>query len=132
MNQKFIELKLNIKPYDIDIARHVNNIVYIKWFEELRTKLFNNYFNLPDLLSNNLYPVVISTNITYKKFLKLFDEPVGFMNLVCYNHGIATLKVEIRLNGKITAFGEQKCVLMNLTTGKMIKEKLKFISVDIV
>ena len=132
MNQKFIELKLNIKPYDIDIARHVNNIVYIKWFEQLRTKLFNNYFNLQDLLSNNLYPVVISTNITYKKSLNLFDKPLGIINLVCYNHGIITLKIEIKLEEKIAAFGEQKCVLMNLITGKMIKDKLRLISADIV
>jgi YbgC/YbaW family acyl-CoA thioester hydrolase len=132
MNQKFIELKLNIKPYDIDIARHVNNIVYIKWFEQLRTKLFNNYFNLQDLLSNNLYPVVISTNISYKKSLSLFDKPLGVISLVCYNHGIITLKVEIILAEKIAAYGEQKCVLMNLTTGKMIKEKLRLMSADII
>ncbi len=123
----FIDIPLTINTYDIDIAGHVNNIVYIKWFEDLRTKLFREYFDLPELLSNNLYPVVISTNITYKKFLKLFDKPVGFMNLVCYNHGIVTLKVEIRLDGKIAAFGEQKCILMNLKTSLMNKEKFKSI-----
>jgi len=127
MNQISVELKPDIKTYDIDIAGHVNNAVYIKWFEDLRTKLFREYFDLPELLSNNLYPVVISTNITYKKFLKLFDKPGGFMNLVCYNHGIVTLKVEIRLDGKIAAFGEQKCILMNLKTSLMNKEKLKSI-----
>ncbi|MGB8320012.1 MAG: acyl-CoA thioesterase [Ignavibacteriaceae bacterium] len=127
MDELSVELKPDIKTYDIDIAGHVNNIVYIRWFEELRTKLFNNYFNLQDLLSNNLYPVVVSTNINYKKYLKLFDKPVGIMSMECCNHGIITLKVEMKLEEKIVAFGEQKCVLMNLTTGEMNKEKLKSI-----
>jgi acyl-CoA thioester hydrolase len=127
MNQKYAELKLNINTYDIDIAGHVNNIVYVRWFEDLRTKLFNTYFNLQDLLLNNLYPVVISTNITYKKPLNLFDKPAGIINLKCCNHGIMTLKAEIKLEEKIAAFGEQKCVLMNLKTRKMNKEILKFL-----
>lgn len=121
----FIEIPFTIKTYDIDIAGHVNNIVYIKWFEELRTKLFQKYFDLQKLLSNNLYPVVISTNISYKKSLRLFDQPIGIMNLACYEHGIITLNAKIKLKEKTAAFGEQKCLLMNLTTGKMSKEKLK-------
>jgi acyl-CoA thioester hydrolase len=127
MNQKYAELKLNINTYDIDIAGHVNNIVYVRWFEDLRTKLFNIYFNLQDLLSNNFYPVVISTDINYKKSLRLFDKPVGIMSIECFNHGIIVLKTEIKINGKIAAYGKQKCLLMNLKTGKMDKEKIKSI-----
>lgn len=70
------EILFTVHTYDIDFAGHLNNIVYVRWIEQLRTKLFNQYFNLQELLSNNLYPVVISTNITYKKALKLFNKPV--------------------------------------------------------
>ena len=131
MNQKFVELKFNINTYDIDIAGHVNNIVYVKWFENLRTRLFDKYFNLQELISNNLYPVVIYTNINYKKSLYLFDKPIGIMTLEHFSHGIMSLKFEIKLEEKIIALGEQKCVLMNLTTGKMDKEKVRFILNDV-
>ena len=126
-NQKHIKIKhrLQINTYDIDIAGHVNNIVYIRWYEDLRTKLFNRHFNLQTLLKENLYPVVVSTNIVYKKSLKLFDEPIGYMNLIGFNHGIITLKVEIKLEEKLVALGEQKCVLMDLTKGTMDKKQLK-------
>lgn len=127
MNHKYVELKLNVNTYDIDIAGHVNNIAYVRWFEELRIKLFNTYINLQDLLLNNLYLVVISTDICYKKSLKLFDEPVGIISIECYNHCIITLKFEIKNNEKIAAHGIQKCVLMNLKTSKMDKEKIKSI-----
>ena len=121
------EISFTIHTYDIDFAGHLNNIVYVKWIEQLRTKLFYKYFNLQELLSNNLYPVVISTNITYKKALKLFDKPAGIIHFLCFSHGIITLKFEIKQGEKIAAFGEQKCVLMDLNTGKMDKEKLKFL-----
>lgn len=127
MDQLSVELKPEIKTYDIDIAGHVNNIVYIRWLEDLRTKLFNNYFDLQDLLSNNLYPVVVSTNMNYKKYLKLFDKPVGTMSIECCNHGIIALKMEIKRNREIVALGRQKCVLLNLLTGKIDKEKIKSI-----
>ena len=126
-DQKFVELKPEIKTYDIDIAGHVNNAVYIKWFEDLRIKLFIEHFNLPELLLNNLYPVVVSTEIHYKKFLKLFDKPIGVMCIECCNHGIITLKTEIRLNGNIAASGKQKCTLFDqnksvVLNGKRLQE----------
>jgi acyl-CoA thioester hydrolase len=118
-----VELKPEIKTYDIDIAGHVNNTVYIKWFEDLRTKLFREYFDLPELIAGNLYPVVASTEIHYKKFLKLFDKPVGEICVESFNHGIFTLRMEIRLNGKIAASGMQKCVLIDLNKSKIVKHK---------
>ncbi|MEJ2616923.1 MAG: thioesterase [Ignavibacteriaceae bacterium] len=127
MDQFSVELKPEIKTYDIDIAGHVNNVVYIRWFEDLRTKLFINYFNLQELLSNNLYPVVISTSIYYKKYLKLFDRPVGTINIEYCSHGIVGLKTVIKRNKEIIAIGKQKCILLNLKTGRMDKEKIKSI-----
>ena len=114
------KLELEIRTYDIDIAGHVNNIVYLKWFEDLRTKLFREYFNLPELLSNNLYPIVVSSEIHYKKFLKLFDKPVGVMFVESCNHGIIILKTEIKLNGDIAALGKQKCTLLDLDKLKIV------------
>lgn len=131
MNQKFVELKFNINTYDIDIAGHVNNIVYVKWFENLRTRLFDQYFNLQELISNNLYPVVVSTDIKYKKSLQLFNKPIGNMRIENSNHGVITLKAEIKFNNKIAAYGEQKCIIMNIKTGKMDKEKVRFILNDV-
>ena len=121
MNKISVEVKPNIKTYDIDIAGHVNNIVYLKWFEALRTKLFDKYFNLAELLSKNIYPVVISTEIRYKNYLKLFDQPVAVMCIESFNHGIITVQAEISLNGKIAALGKQSCVLLNLDESAIIK-----------
>jgi acyl-CoA thioesterase FadM len=36
-----VELSLNVNTYDIDVAGHVNNIVYIRWLEDMRNILYN-------------------------------------------------------------------------------------------
>lgn len=118
-----ISTKLNpeIKTYDIDVAGHVNNAVYVQWIEDLRTKLFNEHFNLPELINKKWYPVVISTDIQYKKFMKLFDKPVGIIKLESFNHGIFTLDIEISIEGKTAVAAKQKCVLFDLGKFEMIK-----------
>ncbi|HET54449.1 MAG TPA: hypothetical protein ENN33_04455 [Ignavibacteria bacterium] len=65
-----IEYELEVKTYDIDAAGHVNNIVYIRWLEDLRNMLFKKMFDFNNVLSKEYYPVVVSTNIKYKKTIK--------------------------------------------------------------
>jgi len=113
------ESDLKVNTYDIDIAGHVNNIVYIRWIEDLRAELFSQIYPLEKLLEINYYPVVISTELKYKGQIKLFDKPIGRIFLLSYTHGIIMLIVEICLNNEIVFTATQKCVLMNLTTQKM-------------
>ena len=122
-----VTINFEIKTYEIDIASHVNNIVYIKWLEDLRNKLFPLLFPLENLLEGKFYPVITSTIINYKKQLKFGDKPSGTMNIEKAKHGLLILNFRFVNNDKICVFGEQKCVILNLKTGLMDKEKLKFI-----
>lgn len=40
-NLLFIEVPLFVNTYDIDVAGHVNNIVYVRWLEDMRNELFS-------------------------------------------------------------------------------------------
>jgi len=120
----FIEIPLSINTYDIDIAGHVNNIVYIRWLEDLRTKLFSSICDTKRVFENGFYPVVISTFINYKKQLKLFDSPTGIIKLDNLKHGVITLNAQIKVGQQIYASAEQKCVIMDLKTSKMINNEL--------
>jgi len=117
------ESELEVKTYDIDAAGHVNNIVYVRWLEDLRNMFFKKKFDFNSVLSKDYYPVVVSTNIKYKKQLKMFDKPLGSIKLVNYSHGIMNLKILIKLNDNIAASADQKCVMINLKTSKMILQK---------
>ncbi len=117
-------INFEIKTYEIDIAGHVNNLVYVKWLEDLRFRLFERILPIGSLLHLNLYPIVISTNIVYKKQLKLYDKLQGFSWAENIQHNILALKFNFKKLDNICAFAEQRCVLMNLEKGKMDKEKL--------
>ena len=118
-------IDLEIKTYEIDAAGHVNNIVYIKWLEDLRCRLFSVILPVETLLNDKLYPVVTSTNINYKKQLKLGDKPTGYMQVDYIRHNVMNLKFKFTKDDKTCVYGEQKCVLMNLESGVMDKVRLK-------
>ena len=120
-----------IKTYEIDVAGHVNNIVYVKWLEDMRNKLFEQILPVDNLLYWNLYPVVTSTNIVYKKQLKLGDRPSGFIWIEDIKHNMMILKFNFIVNESVCAFAKQKCVLMNLKNGTMDKVKLKNLENDV-
>lgn len=111
-----------IKTYEIDVAGHVNNIVYVKWLEDLHFKLFNQILPIDKLLFEDLYPVVTSTKIIYKKQLILCDKPSGFIWIENIQHNMLMLKYKFLKDVDVCAFAEQKCVLMNLKKIQWIKK----------
>ena len=114
-----IESDLEVKTYDIDVAGHVNNIVYVRWLEDLRSKILDSRYPLSGLLERDLYPVVTATQIHYKNQLKLGDKLRGTIRIESIRHGVMNLKVVFRNEDVVVATADQSCVLMNLKTGKM-------------
>jgi acyl-CoA thioester hydrolase len=117
-------IDFEVKTYDIDIAGHLNNIVYIRWLEELRMKLFGQIIPLKRLLENDCFPFVISTSIDYKKQIKLFEHCIGEMILDRVKHFIWVLKTTFKVDNKVAACAVQKCVIVNLLTNKIQKPDL--------
>lgn len=116
---KAVEIPFKVNTYDIDIAGHLNNIVYVRWLEDLRIKCFSNICDLQKLLADNFYLVVASCEMKYKKQIKLFEKPVGRMTLQSYARGIFIFTSEIAVGNCISFNATQKCVLVNLKTNKM-------------
>lgn len=116
-----VETDFIVTTYDIDIAGHLNNVVYVRWLEDLRRVLFDKHYPVKNLLGQNLYPVIASTNIKYKRRIKLFDKPKGFMWLEKINKVIIYLSSEFVVGDSIAAIAEQKCVIYNLETNQMVK-----------
>jgi acyl-CoA thioester hydrolase len=120
----FAEINFEIKPYNIDVAGHVNNAVYLNWLEDLRVKLFRQFIHLDSLTRNNIHLVVASTSIKYKAPLFLFSKPKGIMKIDKYFKGIWFLSAEIKVENKITTQAFQKCVLMDIKNNRMIKKNI--------
>ena len=118
MNQQplAVTLDLPVKTYDIDFAGIVSNIVYIRWLEDLRLKLFESYLPLQSLMAKGYCPVIHSTAIEYKKALRVFDRPVGKMWMSRLGRLKCTLQAKIYLHDRLVTSATQTGLFVNLAT----------------
>jgi acyl-CoA thioester hydrolase len=118
------QLTLEIKPYNIDAAGHVNNAVYINWLEDLRISMFKKILPLDEIIKKGYHLVVAFTTIEYKRPLYLFDRPIGKIKIDRFERGIWYISVVIELKNKIVAKAKQKCVFIDSKTNMMVKHKI--------
>lgn len=115
-----VELPLRVKTYDIDFAGHVSNIVYIRWLEDLWLKLLDEYFPLEPQLEQGFGPVLVKTEIEYKRALRLGDKPVGRMWMAEVTRARWTVQAEITVDGNAAARATQVGCFVNMSTGRPI------------
>lgn len=126
-----VEKDIDIKTYDIDFAGHVNNIVYIRWLEDMRLLWLKKFLPLEELSENNLFPVIRSTHIEYKRQLKMFDKVKAITYLSKMERELIwTLRTEFKSDNKFSAIAEQKGVAFNLKTNKMVGLPATMIDLD--
>lgn len=117
----FIEHDIVVATYDIDFANHVSNIAYLRWFEDMRSKLFNKYFPLKNFLEVGKTPVIASHHIQYKRPIRLFDKPRGVMWISSMGKAMLTIDAELIVDGQVTTVVQHVGVFIELATGKPIR-----------
>jgi acyl-CoA thioester hydrolase len=122
-----VEIDLPVRTYDIDFAGVVNNIVYVRWLEDLRLEMLARHFPLDEQLKNGIVPVIVQTKIDYKQSIKISDTPSGKMWIKTMESLRWTVSATIAVNGKVAAIGEQVGIFVNLQNSKPIRmpESLK-------
>ncbi len=78
MNHEYV---IKVRGYELDSFNHVNNAIYVNYFEAARWELFHFYkykdIELVECIKSlGLHTVVVETKIRYFKELRLFDEAV--------------------------------------------------------
>jgi acyl-CoA thioester hydrolase len=115
-----VRLPLPVKTYDIDFAGIVNNIVYVRWLEDLRCEILTNYLPIKQQLERQIAPVILQTQIEYRKPIKIFEKPLGRM----WISKMKTLKwmvtAEITVDERIAAIAQQTGCFVNLSNGHPI------------
>ena len=109
-----IEIIIPVRTYDIDSAAHVSNIVYIRWLEDLRYELFNKHFSLQTLMEGGTTLVLKSTNIEYKRSIRLFDEVRAKMRVERIAKASLTLAAELFVGSLLTTTASQTGVFVDL------------------
>ncbi len=76
------EKEIEVNGYDIDAMGVVSNIVYIRWFEDLRTEFINQHMNYSTMINQGISPILMKTEAEYKVPVTIHDKPVGRIYLV--------------------------------------------------
>ena len=71
------EKSIDVNVYDIDAMGIVSNIVYIKWFEDLRNAFIDQYMTISEMMKSDISPILMHTEADYKAPLTIHDKPVG-------------------------------------------------------
>jgi acyl-CoA thioester hydrolase len=111
----------DVKTYDIDSAGHVSNIVYIRWLEDLRLKILDNHLPLEGLVKKGIVPVLLHTDIEYKRAIHLFDKPTGTMWMSSVGNVKFSLEAEITVDGQLMARASQQGIFMSRDTEKPVR-----------
>ncbi|MBW4560148.1 MAG: acyl-CoA thioesterase [Mojavia pulchra JT2-VF2] len=115
-----LQLAIPVRTYDIDFAGIVNNIVYIRWLEDLRLKFLNEHLPLDKQIEQGYAPIIASTEIEYKRPVKLIDQVIGRLWLSKLGRLKWTVEAEILANNVIAAVATQKGAFVSLENGRPV------------
>lgn len=127
MKAFYIESDIKVATYDIDFAGHVSNISYLRWLEDMRRSMFDQYSPFRDFIEKGVTPVLVSTEIKYKKPIRLFDEPKCRMWISELSRTTLTVEAEIALKGELMTVAKHVGVFVDLTTMKPVRLPREFV-----
>ncbi len=116
-----VERSFEVKTYDIDFAGHVSNIVYIRWLEDLRLALLEEYLPLKPQLEEGYAPILVRTNIQYRRAIRLFEPVVGRMWVQSVGSARVILASHISVHDEVCADVIQEGVFAGLETGRPVR-----------
>ncbi len=115
-----VNFELEVYTYQIDIVGHLSNIIYIEWMEIGRLKLLE-AIGLPviELTKKDIFPILVNTNITYKKPIFYGDKVRAEIWISKLNAASALMEFRfIKNDGILAATGYQKGLFITGSTGK--------------
>ena len=117
---KKVTFDLEVYTFQIDFVHHLSNIVYIEWMEIGRLKLLE-AAGLPaqELEKSKVFPVLVSTEITYKQPIYYGDSVTAEVWISKLNLASAIIEFRFYKNNDIlAALGNQKGLFINGETNK--------------
>ncbi|QYG32262.1 acyl-CoA thioesterase [Mammaliicoccus sciuri] len=123
------EKEIEVNVYDIDAMGIVSNIVYVRWFEDLRTAFINQYMTYSEMMKFNISPILMRTESDYKVPLTIHDKPVGRCWLVKVSRMKWELEFEIATEDKVHCMGYQKGGFYNVVDEKIAQTLKVFLEI---
>ncbi len=107
--------KIQVRYADLDTMGHVNNSVYLSYFEYARVHYFNTLLGR-DWNWKKHGVLVVKNEVTYIKPVLLTDEPEIEILLESIGSKSITLTYEIKVRGELTTTGKSILVCFDAST----------------
>jgi acyl-CoA thioester hydrolase len=121
MTPSQISLAIPVRTYDVDFVGIVSNIVYIRWLEDLRLQMLAEYFPLDTAMqAQGIAPLLLRTEIDYKRPVRLFDALQGRMWLAEARRARQVLAAEFTVDGRLHAAARQTTCFIDLASGRPV------------
>ena len=118
--KSFIDVRIRFS--DMDSLGHVNNAVYLSYFEEARVHYFRELLDLPSIGSTSPGMIVLETHCTYKtpayygETLRIYSK-VSWMKNKSFEMRYAAIEIE---SGRTVAEGSSILVAYDYQTGQTV------------
>jgi acyl-CoA thioester hydrolase len=115
------------KTYDIDALGIVSNITYVRWLEDMRTEYLHENLPWDRLKEEGLAPVLVETNIQYKKPVKMAEEIEGKLRVIEVGRTSWRLQFEFTRGTEVVLTAKQKGMFVDMDSGnpKRLPEDLR-------
>ncbi|MCG8572481.1 MAG: acyl-CoA thioesterase [Spirochaetes bacterium] len=110
----YLEKPLKVNAYDIDVMGIVSNIVYIRWFEDLRFYFLDHYWPYEEMMEKKQSPILAKTEANYHHPITIFDKPIGKIWVSEFSRVRWTMCLEISTADKIHCTGLQTGYVFSL------------------
>ena len=117
-----------VNVYDIDALSIVSNIVYIRWFEDLRMHLLDTYYPYQELLKDNKSPVLKETHIDYQYPIDIMGKIKGHVWMPEVTKSKWTCAFEIFSEDKVHATGTQIGYFIDVARKRPVRIPERFIA----
>jgi len=115
------EKVITVSKDDLDELKHVNNVRYVQWIQDIAKEHWQTY--APKVMQESVVWVVMNHNITYKAAAVLHDQ-IKISTFIKNNKGAACTRVVEMHNTKanqLLLYSETKWCLLNATNFRPVR-----------
>ncbi|EAR09512.1 acyl-CoA thioesterase [Reinekea blandensis] len=105
-------IELPVQWGDMDALQHVNNVIYLKWFESARIEYMNRIEFMSRLVSDNVGPILASQSVRYRL-------PVEYPDQVLVGASASSYEAR-QLVHSYGVFSQQKQALVTTGEARMV------------
>lgn len=110
---------------ELDVLNHVNNVVYLRWYETLRVLYLEDYGIYDDAGPDPKF-VVKSTGLDYKAEVHRGASYINVARTVAMRNTSFSMEYATFVDGQITTTGTAVCVILNAdNTKRPLTDKLR-------